>query len=492
MAQCNQPLDIVWKAIESECMCTLRAPSGRLYCVPCFAIEKDSMCVRICADEVGEWEYALENNCEGRFFCKQDEKLLGLLRVTEDQRGFYDSARPNEPLFIMGYECDWLFALSQTEEGLQKLDAFLQTLSEYGFNQLYVNLYAHDTEWCPGNTVDEDYGPPALYPFGGTNDMPDFTTINDEFFRCFDLMMDMALAHRMYIELYFKVFNKLVSWPEKDSPEERKFFRYVVARYQGYPNIIWNFAKEAYYETDKDLIYRFYRNIDEWDQLHHLKTIHDDKIFCGIPVYRAEIDVLTTQQHFDGYTTALSQQQRYNMPVVAAEFGYECGLKGTEDLSYMYGQTPEEYVRRAYEMIMARACPVYYYTYTAWDIIITEHCPPGYTYWKNMKAYFERIGWYRFMPNPDVCCWRGRCLCAGKYEYIFMIDPDEHALFRVNDAYLSIKVEWYNMYTGATNQETFGREEIETRGAPSLIVLNNPYQGMWAIAHVVLTEAPVI
>jgi hypothetical protein len=47
------------------------------------------------------------------------------------------------------------------------------------------------------------------------------------------------------------VYNKLVNWPEKRSLADDLFFRYVVARYQGYSNVVWDFSKESYNERDK-------------------------------------------------------------------------------------------------------------------------------------------------------------------------------------------------------------------------------------------------
>ena len=47
-----------------------------------------------------------------------------------------------------------------------------------GFNHVMVNVYAHDTSWSPGKQNQWDYGPPAIFPWEGTNQQPDHTRLN--------------------------------------------------------------------------------------------------------------------------------------------------------------------------------------------------------------------------------------------------------------------------------------------------------------------------
>ena len=75
--------------------------------------------------------------------------------------------------FLLGYECDWLWALDTTKPNLPTVNSFLKKLSGHGCNYMLLNIYAHDTRWKPGNTEPRDYGPPPIFPWVGTNEAPD-------------------------------------------------------------------------------------------------------------------------------------------------------------------------------------------------------------------------------------------------------------------------------------------------------------------------------
>jgi len=78
--------------------------------------------------------------------------------------------------------------------------------------------------------------------------------------------------------LFFKVYNKLANWPKNHSPEDDLFFRYVIARYAAYPNVIWNLAKEAQYEKSTRYKIDRLKFIRSTDGYHRLLTVHDDSL----------------------------------------------------------------------------------------------------------------------------------------------------------------------------------------------------------------------
>ena len=461
---------------------SFQAPDGQLRKIPAFWKDAQTRCVRFSPDEPGTWNYCLAG-AEGSVICIEQPDLSVAQPLSVDSDGWSFVRKDGSPCFLMGYECNWLWAMNMRPNGQKRLEKFLDKIASYGFNFVRVNVFAYDTEWCAGNVSDEDYGPPPLYCFGGTNENPDFSQLNPIYFEHFDRMMEALQARGIYVELYFKVFNKQVNWPQRASREEQNFFDEVVARYQAFSNVIWDFSKEAYYEIHKDYVANFYKRISKRDAYHRLKTLHDDKVFYGDERLRENVDFLSSQQHFDIYTTALRYRD-YHMPVTAAEFGYECGAKGTKDLSYMYGQTPEEFVRRAWEVVMAKAYPTYYYTYSAWDIISPDHTPKGYEYWKYLRDYLERIDWQVYTPRPEYCLWRGRALEKDQTEYLYLIEENEHALFYMPGSKSGLEIEWFNMYTNETLVERLDINEVERRGEAELIVLTNPFQDQWAVAHV--------
>ncbi|MCY1153258.1 MAG: DUF4038 domain-containing protein [Sphaerochaetaceae bacterium] len=391
----------------------------------------------------------------------------------------------NKNIFLSGYECNWLGMFTQRENNVDRLINFIATLKEYKFNFININVFAYDTTWCKGKIMEDDYGPAELFPWKGDNENPDFTQFNEEYFKAFDQVIQLLHENNLYVHLYFKVFNKEVNWPKKNSKEEKDFFNYIIHRYQAFSNIVWDYAKEAYYEDDFNYLVEFYQNIDKEDSYHRLKTLHDNKQFYEEEDKRNVLDFCTTQQHYDVYTVAIWQREKYQMPIYSSEFGYECGIQGIEDLSYMYGQSPEVFVTRAWQILFALSYPSYYYTYTAWDIIIPEHIPTGYKYWKLLSDYATEIEFWNYTTQPQLCYWRGRCLKHKNIaQYIYFIDENEHALFYVAEKYTSLEIEWFDIFTGKTYIENKTVEEIETIENPSQIVLDNPYKDQWAVAKV--------
>ena len=58
----------------------------------------------------------------------------------------------------------------------------------------------------------------------------------------------------MIAHMLIKVYNKMVNWPARGSAEDDQFFRWLIARYAAYPNLVWDFSKEAH--NEKDLAYK--------------------------------------------------------------------------------------------------------------------------------------------------------------------------------------------------------------------------------------------
>ncbi len=140
---------------------------------------------------------------------------------------------------------------------------------------------------------------------------------------------------------------------------------------------MWDFSKEAH--NEKDLAYKQGRlkALRKSDPYQHLVTVHDDDKANDAGAYDALTDFRADQQHSNWHALIPRQRARRDWPVANVEFGYEHGPGGLEDKTYRVVQAPEEVVRRAWEIALAGGYTVYYYTYTAWDVIRPEDVPPG-------------------------------------------------------------------------------------------------------------------
>ena len=85
-----------------------------------------------------------------------------------------------------------------------------------------------------------------MYAFGGTNQAPDHTILNVDFFQGLDRLMTYLHDKGILVHLMIQVQNKQVNWPERRSAEDDLYWRYVVARYQAFGNIIWDVGKESF------------------------------------------------------------------------------------------------------------------------------------------------------------------------------------------------------------------------------------------------------
>jgi hypothetical protein len=90
-----------------------------------------------------------------------------------------------KPYFALAFELDWLFALDKNNTNeLPKTTEIIHSVKENGFNQVVMNVYAYDVGWKVPDNVPSQYSyKKAPYTvFKGTNENPDFSQLNTDFF----------------------------------------------------------------------------------------------------------------------------------------------------------------------------------------------------------------------------------------------------------------------------------------------------------------------
>lgn len=446
-------------------------PAGESLRVPGFYHGDDVWKVRFAPTCEGMWSYVVQcpaiRDLHGVTGTVECERPSGDAAGTASARGVLRVGRAcpkhfqftdGTYFFMNAYECDWLWAVDLATDGLAETEALVDRIASYGFNTVLMNVYAHDSHWTPGTSSPKDFGPPAIYAWEGTNESPDHARLNLAFFEHFDSVIELLASRGIIVHLYLKVYNKKVNWPERYSPEEDLYFRYVLARYQAFSNMIWDFSKESFNEPDKNYLFNRISYMRSLDAYGHMVTTHDDHKYAGDRMYRGSIDFYTAQQHVDYYESAITGQLRYGIPYFNSEFGYEHGPGGIDDYTYGVRQSPEELIWRAWEVCMAGAYPAYYYTYTAWDVVDVSHEPPGYRYFQILYQFFSKLRFWELEPTLTFCRPRtARVLARGT-------DPsaaDEFVVFHHardrGGALVTEGVdlgeydgEWLNIYTGET------------------------------------------
>jgi len=457
-----QPYDFAFKSstnydnpFKADFTAVVTAPDGRKFKTLGFYDSVGTWKIRVAGNVLGKWTLQTQSEdpaLHGKsasFECipNTNQNVHGSLKVDPEHHHCFvyeDGTR----YFLMGYECDWLWALDMNDEKLTRLNAFLDKIAAHRFNHIIINAYAHDCDWRRGQSEKDDFGPPAMYAWQGSNKKPDHSRFNPAYWNHYDKVIQAMYERGIVAHIMIKVYNKMVRWPKKAGAEDDMFFRWMVARYAAYPNIVWDFSKEAHNEDDLEYKLSRFRLIRDTDPYNRLLTNHDDDTAYNRGVYNSLLDFRSDQQHDDWREVILRQRKQNRWPVVNVEFGYEWGLKGKDDKTYEVVQSPEELCRRAWEICMAGGGIVYYFTNTAWDVIHPQDTPPGYKYFKNLHEFFAKTQYWRMEP-ADIAS-DGYCLTNPGSEYIVFLNKAKRFTLNVGALDQPLWAQWFNPFTGRT------------------------------------------
>ncbi|HWB87508.1 MAG TPA: DUF5060 domain-containing protein [Bryobacteraceae bacterium] len=378
--------------------------------------------------------------------------------------------------FLLGYEADWLWGADMLDPKRKVMNRLIEQLASHGFNHVMVNVYAYDTRWAPGKSCEWDYGPPAVFPWQGTNQQPDFSRLNPRFFQIYDGMMEALQDKGIVAHIMFKVYNKKVNWPPKHSRDEERYFRYVVARYQAFSNVVWDFSKESYNEKDNLLQSHLTDLIRSTDAYHRLTTAHDDDVYTWDPDLNRNLDFRTDQQHSDWAEMIAFDRAFRQYPVLNSEFGYE---KGVEDLPTHEHRDPwDVQLHRAWLVYMAGGYGVYYYNNTAWDVVKPDPEPPGMMRFQLIKDLLSKLPYWRMKPANSLAV-GGSCLALPGEVYVFYVQGSK---LTVNLTGLNvgsgISAYWHDTWTGYREKASaIHAQVLQTRkpdsfgSAPGLLIV---------------------
>ncbi len=403
-------------------------PGGVQLVVPGFYDGENTWKIRFSPTAMGHWSMrtlspiaALNGRTETNIDCTANTNPAvhgGLLVDPVNRHHFLyeDGTR----YFLMGYEADWLWGADMKDPDRKVMKHLIDQIASRGFNHLLVNVFAYDTAWSKGNVNEWDYGPPAMYVFGGSNDKPDHSRLNTAFFKIYDGMMQALQDKGIVANVMLKVYNKMVNWPAAGSHDEERYFRYVTARYQACSNIVWDFSKESYNEPDKKLEKHIMDLIRSTDAYHRLTTAHDNDIYDWDPSLNSNLDFRTDQEHRDWKEMLVFDRQLRPWPVVNSELYYERGVDNLP--SYPIKQDWEEMIRGAYEIYLSGGYFVYYYDNTAWDVVKPDPEPPGAQRMQILKNTLAALPYWKMEPRPELAA-GGPCLAIPGLVYAFYVHP---------------------------------------------------------------------
>lgn len=422
--------------------------------IPAFYLGNHQWGVHFSPTTVGVWRYIINDldlSCQldrGIIHCQEGEKKR-LPPLSVKQQGersvFFQGEEIQQPFLLCAYECNWLFALWMKDKA--QAQVLIEKIIANRFNAVVVNLYAHSCTWTKADTVGR-LVPPPKYCWGGTNEAPEFSQLNVEFFKELDGLYGYLQEKGLYTMVYFFVFNKNVKYPTQNSPEETMYLQQVTARYQAFSNIIWIYGKESFHNPNKENILYCLELIQKTDGYRRLISNHDDRLLEYHPKHQALTDFLTIQHHSDFFEYSYRQVRESGKPVFHGEFGYESGAT-LEDITYGVAQNIEEFLYRGWRVAFAGASICYYYTYTAWDVIRPQDTPAGYDMFRILHEFFQQLDWWNYSPKFHLMPW-GNHLLQKNGEETFIILANMGGSILSNwylDEY-DFQGQWLDPYTG--------------------------------------------
>ncbi len=439
-------------------------PGGKRMSVPGFYTGGNTYAARVSFPETGLWRVSSKETDDGWTVAvlPNSSPTLGPVVVNPDTPQKFHYAN-GESCFVLAFEADWLFAVDLETDSLERTKTLLRDIKANGFNQIVMNVYAHDVRWPKDPNLPEKYefARPRQWPYGGSNDEPDYSRLNLDFFSHFDAVIEEMNALDLTAHIMIYVWNKQVNWPDSDSVEDNRYFDYVVARYQAYPNIIWDISKEAtgYGHNDMNYIVRRIKRLREMDGHDRLVTVHS---FSYCAKYPDTVDFISYQNWSASlYNRMLETYREFSdKPIFNIEHGgYEIGPYHVFDGDY---DDPVACLDRNYQCVFGGTYSTYYWQNTSWDVVIWDRSElpeserPRYELYRHMAQLFKDVDFGSFEPPKTRITSSGMALeSADGRCLIYLPAANKRVNTRIEPYYgKTMKAKWFNPLTGEYSPET--------------------------------------
>lgn len=455
----DQPEDI-------ELTAMLKGAGGEQQ-APGFYNGEDTYTVRFTAPSAGEWSYELHSSNQ------ELDGLTGSLHVGAPLAGRkggirIDPSNPRHFVYDSGesyypvcFEVDWLFALdAENPNDIPKTRKLINTIAENGYNQVIMNVFAYDVVWQKDAALkpEHDFGSPSVFPFLGTNEEPDYSRLNIDYFKRLDRVIEELNDRGIASHLMIYVWNKRVNWPEADSGADNRYFDYVVKRYQGFPNLIWDISKEAlgYGHSDVGYINRRIEHVKKLDDHKRLVTVHDYGYCAKFP---QNLDFISVQLWGSELYHVMSKVRSdfQGKPILNIEHG---GYERSPYVVFSGAYTrPEVCLERAYQCVFAGTYPTHYWQGSSWNAIIADVASlpadqrPKLEYYRYLSELVKRYD----LGHLQVGSKRsgsGFCLDNGKNLFVYYV-PKENDSFGLTLGQVDCDFligTWFNPFTGEYSQ----------------------------------------
>lgn len=330
---------------------TFISPLGKEKSIRAFWNGGSGFIIRFTPDEEGTWTYSISNTADDRGL-----KKYGIITVEDTEPGSHgfvrrDAEHPYHFVYDDGaryYMCGTTYynILLNALAG-DKWKSAIDSVMPFGINKFRAHAIPEKNDVTPY---------PQVYPFEGEGDSLDHTRLNLELWKKLDEVVAYSNDRGMVVDLMPFGFERESF--SGDSLLDRRYLRYVMARYAAFPNVIWCLVNEWNYRQRRLGISKPYFNMmgetirveDPWmgkgDYLRalsiHQQTRIDFQFFNyewpvhaiiqlgvrnGQGVVRDEWDIPAETQplfrHGDQWGNAgILYNLGHDIPVVNDEYGY--------------------------------------------------------------------------------------------------------------------------------------------------------------------------
>ena len=382
--------------------------------VPLFFDGNSRWIFRYSSSTPGEFSFVIKSDIseldgkKGTFLVSENQKPGRhggvVLDPKNPQRLFYEDGTH---YLNLAFECDWLFALDYGKNEIPKTKHLLSVINKHGFDQIVMNVYAHDVRWpkdkrLADNPEHEYGGRQDIFPFLGSNANPDHNALNVGFFQHFDRVIAEMHDQEIVSHLMIYVWNKQVSWPDMGSKADDMYYDYVIKRYQAFPNIIWDVSKEAVSpiaraqgRSTRDYIAERIKRTRRLDSFDRLVSVHD----FGFCRNHADLVDFISMQNWKQtlYQHMLEAGKEFpKKPIFNIEHG---GYESSPYVVFPGAYTDAEVcLRRNYMCLFAGGYTTYYWQGASWNALIhnpfetpDDFAKPHFEYFSHMRKLCEMI-----------------------------------------------------------------------------------------------------
>jgi hypothetical protein len=289
----------------------------------------------------------------------------------------------------------------------------------------------------------------------------DYTRFNIPYWQKWERMLRFARERDMIISVVLDIPTHHAQAPA-GSPDERRYFRYAVARLSAFSNITYDLGDDLDSFRDEKWAHETGTLIESWDPYKHLATSH--------PVNREHQDRAAAWFGF----TSIQEWSRHQHALMLEERQIQMKT------GRIIPQTNEEYGYEDHYPRWAPAPPgdsAETLRQTAWDIAMAgaygttgESCRRGTNIWpdtgggwingrgddsmvmlkgyEHMVDFFTSFDWWKTEPHDELVNHGAYCLAQPGEIYAVYLPKGGDVSIKLEPG--SYEAEWFNAYTGDT------------------------------------------